>query len=342
MNGNDYITYNNIESNHLCYKIGNFYFTDKDLSYIYYKVFYNNKDYYFGENDPRYERIKNNEEEVIYQVIDENISIASGQFFKIDAEQEDNNDNNFIEITQDIIKNNKYYRSTLNDNATVLVQENNNYREQEYYYYFDNNNNISYINSSNLANLTKYYLVQDYLSNYHYVPINEVKEYPELSYTPPLDEPDAPIYYIYKYDSQHDPEDPEHDPEQYIYFRQDFKQIQNILVKKESFISTNKYSLFAGEYYSKIVTNQASNNFITLSGNNNGITLINASNSPISINSNSNTFEAKIGNNYQFGFEMDKKLNSENNLLDSIKGEEILGKFTIDNYNKIGLFMTNN
>ena len=337
MNGNDYITYNNndnIESNHVCYKINDSYFTRKDLSYTYYKGEKDGEEYYFGEDDPRYRKIENGaDEEATYQIIDDTTGIMSGQFFKINAEQEDS-DNNFIEITQNII-NSRCYRSTLNIDKTVEFRVNYNYTEHyEKYYYFDNNNNIFYIESSDLDNLTKYYLVQDYLSNYHYVPVSEVKEYPELSYTPPLDEPNKPIYYIYEYK--------EHDPEQYIYFRQDFKQIQNILVKKESFISTNKYSLFAGEYYSKIVTNQASNNFITLSGNNNGITLINASNSPISINSNSNTFEAKIGNNYQFGFEMDKKLNTENNLLDSIKDEEILGKFTIDNYNKIGLFMTNN
>ena len=341
LNGNDYIAYNNnnIESNHVCYKI-NYednsysYFTREDLSYTYYKGKKDEKEYYFGENDPRYRKIENNEtgadEEATYQIIDDTTGIMSGQFFKINAEQEDS-DNNFIEITQNIIDS-RCYRSTLNIDKTVEFIVNYDYKEYcEKYYYFNNNNNISYIESSDLDNLTKYYLVQDYLFNYHYVPVSEVKEYPELSYTPPLDESND---LIYEYKSS--------DPEQYIYFRQDFKQIQKILVKKESFISTNKYSLFAGEYYSKIVTNQASNNFITLSGNNNGITLINASNSPISINSNSNTFEAKIGSNYQFGFEMDKKLNSENELLDSIKGEEILGKFTIDNYNKIGLFMTNN
>jgi hypothetical protein len=234
-------------------------------------------------------------------------------------------DNTYVKITQNII-NATYYHSSLTD--TYLSTSINIIKDANKYYFYKVNNQPHYFSMNNLTNVNRYYLVQDYLGNYYYINAENIGVYPELSYNPE-DSDESGVIYEYK----------NQEPKQYLYINQNFEQIKKILVRKESFVSTNKYSLFGGEYYSKIITNLTSNKFIALSENSDGINLINSSGGIISINSESNIFKMKIGSKYQFGFEMDKEIQN-NKLISSFENEEILGKFTIDNSKQIGLFMT--
>jgi len=319
LNDDDYTVFN--KEKDICYKYGDQYFTETDLEYKYYKI---SNTMYIGQNEPRYMKrteIDDTGAEVSFYELTTN-PIVNGQYFKIpDSADDFTTDSNFVEITTSILSNNNQYIHSSLTNGYILASTNIN---KDIIYYHINN---TYIESNDdLSDIVEYYLVQDHLFRYHYIPISSFGNYPDLKYT--IDdetEEDSNTIILYEYN-------PDTDSKQYIYINQSFKQVQKIIAKKESYISTRKYSLFAGEYYHKIVTNETANKFITFSENYQGINLVNASGSPIFIDSENATFKLKAGDKYQFGFETDRE--------DLFKEQQILGKFTIDDYNKIGLFMT--
>ena len=348
----NYIVFDENNPNLICYKYNKnnsenfYYFTEYDLTHKYYKIGYKGKDYYIGEDSPRYKKITIQEIDSYEESytdekgttintsdplnIDTYQIDVDGQYFKIPNNETNDDDETdiFIEIASVITGETYYYNSLTNEYIDTLeIGEKDN--DDKYYYY---NNQYIKLGSTEIDRISKYYLVQDYKkSDFKYIETTELDNYPELTYDIATMDANG---YLYEYK--------ENDPKLYIY-RDGFKQIQAIKASQNSSISTNKYSLFAGEYYSEIVTNQSLNKKIIFSENKNGITLTNSSGGPISINSDSDIYNMKIGSNYhyQFGFEMDKEKDSEGKLINSIEEQEILGKFTINNSNKIGLFMTN-
>ena len=354
-----------------------YYFTEYDYNSKYYRIKKQNNVYYdFKEDSPRYEKVTVTSDNSSYQVTETGINItaatpteiyqittdpiAIGQYFKNPDTPTFTDDDDFIEITEDIIEitediiiGKTWYYDSLTKEYIETSKVGEKADDNKYYYYKESGNKIgSYKTLDDINQIQKYCLVQDDNSKkYYYVEIEKLNGYPELKFDlteipesgeQESGEQESGDITLYEYQ--------EGELKQYVFWNKSddnekkYWQIQKIIASKDGSIkSTNKYSLFGGEYYSEIITNQSLNNKIIISENKDGISLENSSGGPISINSNSNIYNMKIGLNYQFGFEMDKEKDSETGkLINSIEEEEILGKFTINNSNKIGLFMTKN